>query len=96
MEVTEVREIFLDDEGVRCTFSTGSCSTTDTVNKDTRASREIIVDDMVHDGDIETTGSYVCDDENVGLVITETGKLLLTGNLVERTVNERGAVAGRT
>ena len=55
--------------------------------KDTGIRGKVVVDDVVHDRNVETTRCDICDDEKARLAITELLQLPLSRDLVQRAVN---------
>ena len=55
--------------------------------------REIVVDDVLEERDIDTSGRQICHDEHSGPLLAELEELVLTRPLVHRTVDVVGLEA---
>ena len=51
--------------------------------------REVVVDDVLKQWDVDTSGSQVCDDEKVELLLSELLQSLFSGLLIHRTEDVR-------
>jgi hypothetical protein len=62
------------------------------MHKDSTARWKVIVDDMVHDRDIQPSCRDVGDDEQICLAVAKESKLTLPGHLIQRSVYVRCGV----
>src|SRR5258707_11816718 len=67
----------------------GACRTSNPVHEYTGSMREVIVDDMLQNWNIDTTGGDVRNDENGGIPSPELRHLLCTSSLVQSAINVR-------
>ena len=55
--------------------------------------REIVVNDVLEERDVDTSGRQVCHDKHAGPLLAELEEFVLTRSLVHRTVNVVGLEA---
>ena len=87
LQVEEVGELGARDERVGRTLAAGTGCPANSVDKHTGTGREVVVDDILEDRDVDTTGGDVGDDEDRRLAPAEALELLLARRLVERTID---------
>lgn len=93
LEVEEVRELEIGDKRPSPTLPTRTRCTSDTMDEDTGTMREVVVDDVFEDWNINTTSGDVGDDQDVGDAASELVHLVRTGDLVEGPVDVGYSVA---
>jgi hypothetical protein len=92
-EIAEVGNIVSGNEGPGVSLLPSTSRASHTVYKNADSRWEVEVDNMSHSGDIKSSRGDIRNDEQFRIAVPEVTELLLTSDLVERSINVRCAVA---
>ena len=89
-QVVHVADLFVDHDAEGGTGLPGARRSSRPMDEELHLCREVVVDDVFEEWDIDTSRCQVCHDEHAGPLLAELEELVLTRPLVHRTVDVVG------
>lgn len=83
LEIDEVGQLVAGHQGIGVALAAGPSHATHSVDKQLGLGREVEVDDIVQEGDVDTSGSQIRDEQNPGSLSAELGGVDLSGRGVQ-------------
>jgi hypothetical protein len=87
-QIVQISQLFLSHYPVGNTCSSSTSRSSSSVDEEFKLGREVEMDYIFEKWDIDTSGSQVCDEQEICVLTPKLDQLVFSGTLIHRSVDE--------